>query len=163
MTGPLPMVTERRRALGNPSKRDLPTPQWFFASVESVPPTPAHLMKSGRDAWNNIWSSTPYLNYERDSYWVTLFSDAADEITGYRREIRRIRKANDHRNGDVSAVNKLVAPLTKEIRILERLQIDIRRELGLSPTASARLGLAEVRSVNEFEQFQAKRKANTIT
>jgi P27 family predicted phage terminase small subunit len=134
MPGPSKMPLEKQRALGNPSHAKAVAPQYVLPGLAAVPTPPEALQTAGRDAWQLIWSSTPYLNYQRDGYWVELFAANEDEIAFYRSQI-----AADGPTSTGSMGQMVAHPLIAEVRKLQTQQLAIRRELGLSPSASAKL------------------------
>jgi hypothetical protein len=138
-----PVPTERKRRLGNPGKRAIPT----IASVTALPPAAGipeplrPLGQEGRRMWDRIWSSgQSWIAPSTDIELVQLACEAMDERVSLRVTVLR--------GGD-----------WRDRVALRSLDGDIRNmlsALGMTPTDRSRLGVAEVRQQSRLELLKAK-------
>ena len=147
----MPRPIEQTKALGNPGHRTgvNKPPTYVLPAATSTPEAPSWLQEPGKQAWATIWSCAHWLNVERDGWWVEQFARATDEVAVYKERI-----ATDGLMLTGSMGQDVANPLISEIRKLEDQMIRIRRELGLSPSASAKLGLVEVKAMSALEAFK---------
>jgi len=119
----------------------------------AVPRRPTGLAQRGQREWANIWSAgAGWLQPHRDYHWIEQIARAYDEIQEYRRLIKA-----DGRVQRGSQGQPVAHPLIAEVRRLEDRIDKNLAELGLSPTAAARLGLAVVKAESKLDELAAKR------
>jgi P27 family predicted phage terminase small subunit len=115
---------------------------------------PVGLADRGRREWAAIWTTgAGWLQPDRDYHWVEQIVRAYDEIAEYRRTIRK-----DGRVQRGSQGQPVAHPLIGEVRRLEDRIDKNLAELGLSPTAAARLGLAVVTTESKLDELEVKRQ-----
>jgi phage terminase small subunit len=109
-----------------------------------VPTVPAALDDAGAALWEAIWShGLTWISPQSDLEMVMLACVMADDLSYARRMARRGEDGS-----------KWMAQATALGRNLQ----GILSELGMSPTARARLGVAEVKAKSILEQMAAKRQ-----
>jgi len=118
-----------------------------------IPRRPVGLADRGRREWVKIWSAgAAWLQPDRDYHWIEQIVRAYDEVAAYRRQIRKDGTVQKGSQGQPVA-----HPLIAEVRRLEdRIDRNLS-ELGLSPTAAARLGLAAVKTASKLDELAEKR------
>lgn len=120
----------------------------------TVPRRPVGLAQRGQREWVNVWAAgARWLQPDRDYHWIEQIARAYDEIQEYRRLIRA-----DGRVQHGSQGQPVAHPLIAEVRRLEERIDKNLAELGLSPTAAARLGLAVVKTESKLDELAAKRE-----
>jgi P27 family predicted phage terminase small subunit len=128
----------------------------------AIPRRPVGLASRGQREWVNIWSAgAAWLQPERDYHWIEQIVRAYDEIGDYRKQVRKDGVVQRGSQGQ-----PVSHPLIAEIRKLEDRIDKNLAELGLSPTASARLGLATVKAASKLDELaerRAKRDAPSVT
>jgi P27 family predicted phage terminase small subunit len=119
----------------------------------AIPRRPVGLADRGRREWVSIWSAgAGWLRPERDYHWIEQVVRAYDEIAAYRRVIRRDGVVQRGSQGQPVA-----HPLIAEVRKLEdRIDRNLA-ELGLSPSAAARLGLAVANTASKLDELAERR------
>jgi len=111
-----------------------------------IPPYPADLGLAGQQLWDRAWSAAiSWLSPDSDGKTVEEACFLADALAAARTRYRATTDPADAR--------ALVA-LSKQF--LETLSA-----LGFTPTARARLGVAEVKRVSALEELVAKRQKRT--
>jgi len=150
MTAPTPI--EKKRALGNPGKRALPDIGETHA-ISPIGVAPAELGEHGREAWDQLTRSAPWLG-ESDRALVVQFCDKADR----RAELVEKLKATDY----VLLTDKGYAyanPMVGMISTIESEMVKMMSLLGLTPADRARLGLAEVKAQSTLEKLRQAKAA----
>mgnify|MGYP002628172210 CR=1 FL=1 len=150
MSAPVPI--ERKRALGNPGKRALPSLIETLA-IEALSSAPLNLAGVGLDAWNQISSNSPWLS-ESD---LTLLSLYCEKVERHAEMLDKL-KATDF----VFFTEKGYAysnPLVGMLATIETDMVKILSLMGLTPADRSRLGLAEVKAASTLEKLRAA-KAN---
>lgn len=142
---------ERARKLGNPGKRDLPAPSEVaeIAPVETT--APAHLSETGAALWDHVVRAAVWLG-ESDRPTLVLLCEKYD-----RREIWKELLAQQD---PVLYTDKMYAYANPLVGMLSTLETDIAKlfsALGLTPTDRTRMGVAEVKAKNAFEEMMARR------
>ena len=119
----------------------------------AVPRRPVGLADRGRREWAAIWSAgAAWLQPERDYHWVEQVVRAYDELAAYR---RRIVKDGPVQHG--SQGQPVAHPLIAEVRRLEERIGKNLSELGLSPLAAQRLGLAAAKTASKLDELAERR------
>lgn len=135
MPGPPPEPVERKRRLGNPGQKALPDPESTGTIVSAVDESgrfPKPLRKLGREGtqlWNGILKAGAAWIGGTDLEALQLIAELRDE----RAEIRRYLKKNPRDWRERLNLR----------RIDDRMMAGLS-ELGLTPAARTRLGLAQV-------------------
>ena len=148
MTAPTPI--EKKRQLGNPSKRPLPD----ISSTHAIAPLalpPQTLGEVGLEAWHTIHSAAPWLG-ESDRESLALYCEKAE---------RRAEMVEKLQNTDfVLLTDKGYAyanPLVGMVSTIETEMTKLLSLIGLTPADRSRLGLAEVKAASTLEKLrQAK-------
>jgi len=123
------------------------------AGMVAIPRRPVGLADRGRREWANIWTAgAAWLQPDRDYHWIEQIVRAYDEIADYRRQIRKDGVVQKGSQGQ-----PVSHPLIAEVRKLEERIDKNLSELGLSPTASARLGLAAVKTASKLDELAERR------
>ena len=156
-TGRPPKPTEQKRLLGNPGHRPLPNapmPGEGLPAVSNIP-TPPPLGFDGLELWNRIWSAgKSWLSPEADYQIVVMLCQAQDETE----EIRRVLAIGEEKRYYVLANGQQVtSPLVKQLKELRVQMTGWLASLGYSPTDRARLGVGEVRQVDELDELERRR------
>ena len=164
---PKPVEVHRRN--GNPSKKDLPEAVVILPSANGIPALPENLGEVGRAAWPEIWRAAHvWLNPDLDGRQVELICRTYDELDALRNDLETHGQlllepivtpkgpAIDPGTGEM--LMRLVPnPAAKMIRAAEKQLQSWLQELGFTPTARARLGLAEVKRQSKLEELMAMR------
>jgi len=164
-----PKPTEVKRRAGNPGRRELPEPVVLLAPIDSIPPAPMVLGQAGAAAWPVIWRTAgPWLSADLDAPQVALVCKAYDDIDRLAQQISNDGyvleqpivtpkgPAIDPSTGNVM-MKKVANPAVKMLRDSERQLQSWLSDLGFTPTARARLGLAEVKRQSKIEELMARR------
>ncbi len=119
----------------------------------AVPRRPVGLADRGRREWAAIWTAgAAWLQPDRDYHWIEQIARAYDEIADYRRQIRADGAVQRGSQGQ-----PVSHPLIAEVRKLEDRIDKNLGELGLSPTAAARLGLAAAKTASKLDELAERR------
>jgi P27 family predicted phage terminase small subunit len=152
VAGRPPVPNERKRKLGNPGRRDLPA----LASVTPVAPAqtvaPAHLGPEGRDAWERVVGGCLWLA-ETDHLTLQLACEKVDRRALFRQLLAESAPVL-YTDKDYAYPNPLVG-------MLSTIETEISRlfaALGLTPADRTRMGVAEVKAKNAFEEMLARRQ-----
>jgi P27 family predicted phage terminase small subunit len=153
MPGPPPVPLERKRARGNPGKRSLPaiTETHALASLTTAD-APANLGEGGRQAWERMAASCPWLG-ESDRDMMIMLCQKID---------RRDQMVETLASEPFVVVNEStgVPRANPLVNLLSELETDIVRMLsllGMTPTDRTRLGLAEVKAQSTLEKLRQQR------
>lgn len=138
-----PKPAELKRKLGNPGKRKLEKPA---AVLEPAPRgrvvAPGHLGERGLAFWARAWGeAVVWLSPQTDYDAVVMAAEMFDE----REKLRR------RPGGNKGADRIRLRELDKELRSL-------LAELGFTPAARTKLGLAEVRAQNALDELAERRR-----
>lgn len=118
-----------------------------------IPRRPVGLADRGRREWVKIWSAgAGWLQPERDYHWIEQVVRAYDEIAAYRRQIRADGVVQKGSQGQ-----PVSHPLITEVRKLEERIGKNLSELGLSPLAAQRLGLAAAKTASKLDELAERR------
>jgi P27 family predicted phage terminase small subunit len=146
-----PVPAERKRKLGNPGARPLPD----AGSVHAVQPVtqsaPAQLGSAGAEMFRRIVDGAAWLA-ETDKPTLELLCEKVDR--------REAMKAQLSRSELVLFTDKMYAYPNPLVGMLSTIETEIAKlfsALGLTPTDRTRMGLAEVKARNAFEDFLAKK------
>lgn len=152
VAGRPPVPAERKRKLGNPGKRDLPA----LASVAPVAPVqtvaPDHLGPEGREAWDSVVRGCVWLA-ETDHLTLKLACEKIDR----REHFARLLAESD----PVLFTDKAYAYANPLVGMLSTIETEIAKlfaALGLTPADRTRMGVAEVKAKNAFEEMLARRQ-----
>lgn len=138
-----PTPIERRRLLGNPGKRPMPSVASVVALPvsDSVPEPLRPLGSEGTKLWERIWTSgARWISPSTDIELVQLVCEAMDERTQLRVTVLR---GSDWRD-------------RVALRSLEGDLRGMLSALGMTPTDRTRLGVAEVRAESVLEQLRSR-------
>jgi P27 family predicted phage terminase small subunit len=153
MPGPPPKPVEQKRALGNPGKQKLPNTAEIAALEPLDDSVPAHLGPDGRELWQGVTAAASRWLAPSDSLALLMLCELYDRRTEYKKCMTDygtlIQRPND---------GHLVANPAAQLLIQTEKQItDLASVLGLTPADRTRMGLAEVKAKNAFEELLAKR------
>lgn len=121
-----------------------------------IPVCPDDLGERGQVEWEKIWSSGYWLKPEQDYHMVLVIARAYDEMIAYQKQI-----AADGLMVRGSAGGVVAHGLIREVRQTRQQIIRILAELGFSPTARARLNIAELQQGNALLDLQRKARQNS--
>ena len=151
-----PKPTERTRAAGNPGKRAMPAapgPGEGLAGVAAgaVPRAPEKLGATGRAWWRKIWAGgRTWLSPDVDGLIIEQLCLALDEAAVLRRGIG----AGEIPRWTEAATGRFFThPSVKRLEWLDAQIMAKASDLGFTPAARARLGLAEVRVRDELDEL----------
>lgn len=115
---------------------------------------PAQLKQAGIAAWNYIWQAgAVWISPQSDAGAVTRLCELAD--------FAATMKAKFYETGDLKYSREYLQATEKEVQLM--------RDLGLTPAARSRLGVAEVKSASKLNQLrmlrerEEQRKNNGLT
>lgn len=153
-----PKPTEVKRALGNPGHRALPAPQkpgQGLSPVTSIPARPT-LGLDGSALWDRLWSAgEKWLSPNGDYAVMELLCRATDEAEYLRRALALGEVPRHYVLPNGSFVSHPYVTQLKELRSQMTAWLSA---LGFSPTDRARLGLAEVRTLDALDELQRRRE-----
>ena len=139
---------EVNRLRGNPAKRSMPgelTQQALVSAfdVDMREHTPKQLKAPGKSLWEYIWGA--------GAAWISPQTDAAAvtklcELTDYCENMRTLF----NKTGEICYSREYLTGTEKQLAMF--------RELGLTPIARSRLGVAEVKTKSRIEQLRLDRE-----
>ncbi|RCH68711.1 phage terminase small subunit P27 family [Streptomyces sp. SDr-06] len=151
VAGRPPVPNERKRKLGNPGQRAMPD----LADVGSVAPVenrpPMHLEDAGRKLWERVTGGAHWLA-DSDTPTLILLCEKYDRRAGFLADLSR--------SEPVLYTDKGYAYPNPLVGMLSTIETEIARlfsALGLTPTDRTRMGVAEVKARNAFEEMLARR------
>jgi P27 family predicted phage terminase small subunit len=146
------MPNERKRKLGNPGKRALPVVAEVADAVPLENPAPLHLKAEGRKLWERVTYGAHWLA-ESDTPTLTLLCEKYDRRAQFLADLAR--------TDAVLFTDKGYAYPNPLVGMLSTIENEIARlfsALGLTPTDRTRMGVAEVKARNAFEEMLARRQ-----
>ena len=153
-----PKPTEVKRALGNPGKRPLPTPNRPGSGLTPVTdtPTPPTLGPDGLELWIRLWTAgKSWLSPDGDYAVMELLCRATDESEFLRRSLALGEVPRHYVLPNGSFVSHPYVTQLKELRSQMTAWLS---SLGFSPTDRARLGLAEVKTLDALDELHRRRE-----
>lgn len=144
LNGRPPTPIERKRALGNPGKRTLPSKSSVAAlePADGIPEPPRPLGSAGLQLWDRVWEAARnWISPKTDIEALLMVAEQVDERVALRFKVLRDGNLDDRR-----ALREL------DKQIMNGLSI-----LGFTPTDRARLGLAEVKAASTLEKLRKSR------
>jgi hypothetical protein len=139
---PVPAEVKRRR--GNPGKRPLPDPVTVVAlpMAEGIPDPPGELGPHGLSMWRSVWEAGRWwvspTEMPFEMLWLCQAADERERL----RDLVRLGADEKYRRAQ---------------RELEKQMTQWVQDLGFSPVARTKLGLAEVKAQSALEGLRAKR------
>lgn len=152
MPGPPPQPNERKRRLGNPGGKPLPDPQNVIALAPADPSTPEHLGPDGSEMWERVTKAAVWLA-ESDKPTLALLCEKIDRREMFKRQLED--------SEPVLYTDKQYAYANPLVGMLSTIESEIAKlfsALGLTPTDRTRMGLAEVKARNAFEEMLARKQ-----
>lgn len=148
-----PKPIEQKRRAGNPGKRKLPDADTVvvlpMADRGIIDRPPEHLLEAGQATWRRVWAEgITWIDETSNMDTVLLLCEAADERAMWREKVIGNR---------IKIETKV--KVAKALRDLERSMTAWMIELGFTPAARSRLGLAEVKAQSKIEKLLADREA----
>lgn len=170
-----PKPVELKKLLGNPGKRALPEPVVHLPAIREVPEPPVMLGPKGQRFWNEAWSlGAPWLNPNLDTDTMVKVCQLTDEMQELHESYMKLgplvaekvvsasgRVALDDKGKPV--VRIVANPAEKMLRRAEISWMRMLSELGFTPTARARLGLAQVKAESKLETLLANKAERMAT
>jgi P27 family predicted phage terminase small subunit len=147
-----PVPAERKRKLGNPGKRDLPSLASVAPVAGVVTAPPEQLGPEGRALWDHVVAGCVWLA-ETDRPTLVLLCEKQDRRADFKRLLAESEA--------VLFTDKGYAYANPVIGMLSTIETEIAKlysALGLTPTDRTRMGVAEVKAKNAFEEMLARRK-----
>lgn len=151
VAGRPPKPTEAKRKLGNPGQRPLPVLAETVALAPLPFSPPADLGKDGIDFIRDVVASTPWLA-DTDRPTVELAARLVDECAEMARDIAESGRLHMTEKG-YPVINPLVGALSTSRKQLH----SVLASLGYTPADRTRMGLAEVKAKNAFEEMLSRR------
>lgn len=151
VVGRPPVPTERKRKLGNPGARPLPDPAAVHDAAPVALAAPPHLGPVGAELYSRIVTGAAWLA-DTDCPTLELLCEKVDR--------REDMKSQLSRSELVLFTDKAYAYPNPLVGMLSTIETEIAKlfgALGLTPTDRTRMGLAEVKARNAFEDFLAKK------
>lgn len=139
-----PKPLEVKRAEGNPGKRALPKESnlILLPAATSIPEPSRPLMKYGQQLWDSIWGmGQSWISPNTDIELVLMTAEMVDERWNLR---VKVMGTDDPR-------------MRRGLRELDKQIVSNLSDLGFSPTARMRLGIAEVKKQTKLEELLAKK------
>ena len=138
--GPKPAPKELKRKRGNPRKENLGNPEDLVAlpAVQEIPNPTRPLAPAGREEWAMIWRTCAAWLAESDVPIVQRYCEAVDDYVIVRGQMLNAQNDPKTRADGSWRLRKQVVDADKRVTVLGS-------SLGLSPSARAELGVAEVR------------------
>lgn len=139
---------ELKRMRGNPGHQRLPdvrTTQALTSAVDidMTEHVPAQLKQAGTALWAYVWTAgATWISPQTDAAAVTMLCETTD--------FAQIMRAKFIETGEICYSREYIAATDKQIALL--------RELGLTPAARSKLGVAEVKSKSRLEQLRLDRE-----
>jgi P27 family predicted phage terminase small subunit len=151
-----PKPIERKIAEGNLGKRPLPEIKTVSGVGFTIPRTPTGLKTHGRATWKQLWNAgQTWLNPEQDYTLIKLVCEATDDLYTKRKALQDGTVEEVYLLSNGAWANHPYYTQVKDLRIQITAWLS---SLGFSPSDRARLGIAEVKENNPYEEL-AKRKA----
>ena len=123
------------------------------AGAVAIPRRPTGLADRGRREWPKIWAAgASWLQADQDYPWIEQVCRAWDDIAEYRKLIKADGLVQTGSQGQPVA-----HPLIAEVRRCEDTIRKCLAEIGFSPAARARLGLAQAKTASKLDELAAKR------
>jgi P27 family predicted phage terminase small subunit len=151
MPGPPPQPAERKRKRGNPGRRPLPDVKEVGTVVPVTASAPGHLADDGRAVYELITAQCSWIA-ETDRPYLVILCEKIDQRADFKRRLA----ASDpvlYTDKGYAYANPLVGMLST----IEKEIASMAASLGLTPSDRSRLGVAEVKAQNAFEQMMASR------
>lgn len=150
-----PVPLERKRARGNPGKRSLPaTTETHALAPLAASDAPAVLGDGGRQAWDRMLTSCPWLG-ESDRDMMIMLCQKVDRRDQMVEALATEPFVVVSESTGVARANPLVTMLSEiEGDIVRMLSL-----LGMTPTDRTRLGLAEVKAQSTLERLRKQRES----
>lgn len=139
-----PKPLEIKRAEGNPGKRALPKESnlILLPAANGIPEPSRPLMKYGQQLWDSIWGmGQSWISPNTDIELVLMTAEMIDERWNLR---VKVMGTDDPR-------------MRRGLRELDKQIVSNLSDLGFSPTARMRLGIAEVKKQTKLEELLAKK------
>lgn len=139
-----PKPLEVKRAEGNPGKRALPKEGnlVILPQANGIPEPARPLLKYGQELWDRIWGmGQSWISPTTDIELVLMTAEMVDERWNLRVKVM----SNDDPR------------LRRGLRELDKQIVGNLADLGFSPTARMRLGIAEVKKQSKLEELMARR------
>jgi hypothetical protein len=139
---------ELQRIRGNPGKRSLPDinstqPLSSAIDIDMSQHVPVQLREAGKALWAYVWSAgAVWISPQSDAGAVTKLCEVAD--------FAEIMRSKFLTTGELCYSREYLAATDKQIALF--------RELGLTPAARTKLGVAEVKSKSRLEQLRLDRE-----
>jgi P27 family predicted phage terminase small subunit len=148
-----PKPAEQKRRLGDPGRHGLPAANEVAALQPLRDDVPPDLGPAGAELWEAVSSAAAPWLAPSDKFTLHLLCELYDRRAEYKRCLTDygtliVRPGDGH----------LVANPAAQLLIQTEKQItEIAASLGLTPADRTRMGLAEVKAKNAFEELMAKR------
>lgn len=148
-----PKPTEQKRRLGNPGRRALPARDDVAALVPLAASETPDLGPDGLSLWESVSQAAKAWLAPSDSPTLLLLCELYD----------RRAMLTEHLDRDGPLIMRpdghMVAnPVMQMLATTEKQIVDLAASLGLTPADRTRMGLAEVKAQNAFEEMLSKRQ-----
>lgn len=148
-----PKPAEQKRRLGNPGRHDLPASTEVAALEPLDDAVPPSLGSAGRELWEAVTSAAAPWLAPSDSFTLLLLCELYDRRQTF------VAALNDYGPLIVRPDGHMVAnPAAQMLVQVEKQITEIAQSLGLTPADRTRMGLAEVKAKNAFEELMSKRE-----
>ena len=151
MQGRPPVPAERKRKRGNPGRRPLPDVKDVGTVVPVTVSPPEHLGEDGSAVYELITRACKWIA-ESDQPIMVILCEKIDQRADFKDRLSR--------SDPVLYTDKGYAyanPLVGMLSTIEKEIASMAGSLGLTPADRTRLGVAEVKAQNQFEQMMTRR------
>jgi P27 family predicted phage terminase small subunit len=152
VSGRNPVPVERKRKLGNPGRRELPDAIHDVSpATPGIPPT---LGPAGVSMWERVAAGAVWLA-ESDKPTLELLCEKVDRRADF---LERLADTDP-----VLFTDKGYAYANPLVGMLSTIETEIAKlfsALGLTPSDRTRMGLAEVKARNAFEEMMARKRGS---
>lgn len=149
-----PVPVERKRKLGNPGKRPLPDTE-DVAPLSAIPlDVPGHLGDHGAALWVRVIDGAIWLA-DTDKPTLELLCEKVDRREGFKEILAAESPVLYTEKGYAYA-----HPIVGMLSTIENEIAKLFGAIGLTPTDRTRMGLAEVKAKNAFEEMLARKRGD---
>lgn len=151
MQGRPPVPAEQKRKRGNPGRRPLPDTSEVGTVVPVTNSAPDHLGEDGTAVYELVTAQCSWIA-ESDRPFLVVLCEKIDRREDFKRRLAESSPVL-FTDKDYAYPNPLVGMLST----LEKEIASMAGSLGLTPADRTRLGVAEVKAQNAFEQMLTNR------
>lgn len=148
-----PKPAEQKRRLGNPGRRALPAKDDVAALAPLADSLTPDLGPDGLSLWESVTQAARAWLAPSDSPTLLLLCELYDRRAMFVEHLRADGPLIMRPDGHMVA-----NPIVQMLATTEKQIVDLASSLGLTPADRTRMGLAEVKAQNAFEEMLSKRQ-----